>query len=290
MAESGPISDITVGNWTTDPLYEKIDESTADDSDFIVSPDYPKGEECEVKLGPVTDPGVHTNHTVYVRTRNTSTTEPLGLRVGLYQASTLIATRDYNSLPTGFATQSFTLTESEAGTITDYSDLRLRFNARTVTGSYSIPFPVEPTTYPISGDLFAYPETSENIYRLIYTGTGTAAIWQYRMPDNYYSAPQIDLVYKMQTTSGGFIQWAADVWAVSSGDNVDFANPTYDTPNVASSTIPDFSGRLGAAHIPLTNNDNLAAGDFFQIKLYRSGSNNTGEACLVGLGLTYFAK
>lgn len=52
-------------------LYDKIDEETPDDADYIETPT--PGSIAEVRLGPLTDPGVDTGHTFRVRAKGTGT-------------------------------------------------------------------------------------------------------------------------------------------------------------------------------------------------------------------------
>lgn len=287
MQTGVPISDTYTGTWNIGPLFNKLDENIADDSDFIFSANHPQNEYCEVKLTSLTDPLSSSNHTIYVRNRNTSTNFTIPLTVDLYQSGTLIASRIFRNFATGYVTNAFTLTTTETNSITDYSNLRLRLTAGAATGSYSFPLNPEPTTYPLSGEV-AYSDTSNNVYKLMFSGSGVSAIWQHMVPSGYYATPCLDLVYAMQSTSGGNIQWAAEVWAVSTGNSID--SPNYDSPNLVTTVVPSFSGYLGAATIPLINNDNMKAGDFVQIKVSRSGSTATGDAFILGLGLTYFSQ
>src|SRR6185503_17526767 len=45
-----PTSDISVGLWSTTPLFNKIDEATIDDADLIVSATSPVNDTCECAL------------------------------------------------------------------------------------------------------------------------------------------------------------------------------------------------------------------------------------------------
>jgi hypothetical protein len=126
-----PLADVSDGTWKDSSggtnLYAQIDEAVASDADFIWSPG--DNDICQVTLGPAGDPESSTGHTVYFRfqrrgagTRN--------IKVSLYQgASTLIATKTVTSIGDSWTNDSFTLSAGEANNITDYSDLRLRFEA-----------------------------------------------------------------------------------------------------------------------------------------------------------------
>jgi hypothetical protein len=125
-----PVSDVSTGTWTTSPLYAKIDETIADDNDYISSVDVPVNDTCEIALTPTGTPSSRDNHSVSYRIgkSNNSATQ-LDLTVGLYQGNTLIKSQSHTNVPYGFVTTGFSLTTGEASTITDYSDLRIRFTA-----------------------------------------------------------------------------------------------------------------------------------------------------------------
>jgi hypothetical protein len=117
-----PTSDITTGAWTPSAggtLYGVLDEVTYDDVDYISTT---SASTAEVKFEAANAPSVDTNHTIYYRAKGTSG----ALEVRLYQGTTLIATHN-PSLTGSYQTFTWNLTEGEAGSITDYSDLRVRF-------------------------------------------------------------------------------------------------------------------------------------------------------------------
>lgn len=116
-----PDADITT-QWTTTPLWSKMDEVSADDTDFIQ--DSTSGHVAEVSLSNVSDPLSSTGHVV--RWRRRSGTSP-SVTIGLYQGATLIASSTDTTTTGSFTDTSFTLSGAEADAITDYNDLRLRF-------------------------------------------------------------------------------------------------------------------------------------------------------------------
>ena len=131
-----PASDITVGSWTTSPLYASIDEASYDDGDYITSVKSATAETFEVKLSSVTDPQSGANHTIRIRA---SASLELGSTadVYLYQGATLIATRATINLTTSFAEYTYTLSEKDADAITDYTDLRIRVTASVAKNKYA---------------------------------------------------------------------------------------------------------------------------------------------------------
>jgi hypothetical protein len=84
----------------------------------------------EVKFASVTDPVIHTGHSVYYTMWETEAgsaeVEPY-----LYQGTTLISSGPTQTLTGASADYSWTLSTGEAGNITDYSDLRIRMVCRT---------------------------------------------------------------------------------------------------------------------------------------------------------------
>ena len=135
MAQTAaPASDVTDGSWTASGggtvLFAAIDEAVASDSDFILSPDLAPGnsDECEIALGPITDPASSSGHSLAYRYRAQGT-DPIDLVVSLYCGAILIASQTHTSVGASFVDGTLTLSGAEADAITDYSDLRIRFNA-----------------------------------------------------------------------------------------------------------------------------------------------------------------
>jgi hypothetical protein len=139
-----PTSDVQ-NNWNPDPAYAEIDEgATPIDSDFAYTDDNPtpgtgNSGWLEVHIGDPTDPEVSTGHVV--RWRHVlidggalATTDGTGcdLDVSLVQGTTVIASKINIALDGiySWTADSFTLSAGEADAIgTDYSDLRIRFDA-----------------------------------------------------------------------------------------------------------------------------------------------------------------
>ena len=132
-----PDADITTTNWSTAPLWSKIDEVTPSDADLITAlASSTATAECSLS-DPAATPTVDTGHIVRARIRASKTNKAAILTVSLYQGATPIRAVAYDAevdLTTSFAEYSFTLTEGEAGNITNYNDLRLRFAQTTATG------------------------------------------------------------------------------------------------------------------------------------------------------------
>ncbi len=123
-----PQSDVSAGAWlpsTGSDLFAMIDEAEAeaDATDYIYT-DTPST--CEIALNAVQDPlssaGQKVRYQVWSDTGS-------GLTVTLKQGAAVIATWTHASLPVTPTVFSQTLNALEAGSITDFGDLRLTFEA-----------------------------------------------------------------------------------------------------------------------------------------------------------------
>ncbi|MCJ7751821.1 MAG: hypothetical protein MUQ65_12125, partial [Armatimonadetes bacterium] len=120
-----PTSDITVNSWTTTPLFEQIDETTYFDADYIQRNAV---ADCEVGLSSVTDPLSSADHYVRYRLGRSATNRTLTMFVRLYQGSTEIASWEHVNPDLSFVGFEQTLSGAQADAITNYADLRLRFD------------------------------------------------------------------------------------------------------------------------------------------------------------------
>lgn len=122
---AAPSADVSAGGWTASTgsdLYAMLDEAAADDGDYITTTG---ASTCEVTLGSLSDPASSTGHIVRYRISSTGG----GIIVRLRQGTTTIATWTHSPAPTSLTTYEQTLTGGEADSITDYSALRLQFEA-----------------------------------------------------------------------------------------------------------------------------------------------------------------
>lgn len=153
-----PDADISTGGWTTTPLYQKLDETPADDADFVTSPTG-TAPQFEVGLSDVVDPNSSTGHVIKFRAK-----APGGgggaeqANAKLFQGTNLIAQTEFRNLDRNqFMTFTQTLTATEANAITDYNNLSIRIetskaNSETIQVSW-IEFEVPPssTSQTVSG-------------------------------------------------------------------------------------------------------------------------------------------
>jgi hypothetical protein len=145
MAQYGrPVSDLVNENWEnqasgTTNLYQAIDEATASDADYIQSAANPSSSDAYVAQLTTTleDPVSNTGHVVRWRRKKSASGGAevdlaIELREGYVNETTQGSARWSTSdttLPTSWTSTSDTLTTGEADSITDYTDLSLRFTA-----------------------------------------------------------------------------------------------------------------------------------------------------------------
>jgi hypothetical protein len=135
-----PSTDTTRDNWeeddggTTD-IFDQIDETVADDADYIRTGLAPTSDVYVTKLTSVEDPVSSANHVVRYRYgKNTTGGAQIDLIVQLRQGytnegapGTLIAAQTHTDVGAFPQAGSFTLSGAEADSITNYADLYLRF-------------------------------------------------------------------------------------------------------------------------------------------------------------------
>lgn len=122
--------------------FADIDESSPSDTDYWWGDDSTT-DVLEVGLSDVTDPTVHTGHTVRVRLAKVdggvfpgTGGNALTQTVLLLQGGTTIATIvNAVTAPDAWTTTAVTISEAEAGNITNYADLRIRISQTASGGS-----------------------------------------------------------------------------------------------------------------------------------------------------------
>jgi hypothetical protein len=152
-----PTTDTTRDNWeeddgTTTTIYDQIDETTADDADYIRTQTAPSSDVYVTKFGSLTDPSSSANHTLSLRYgKDSAAGDNIGLVAQLRQGyaseaslGTLIATALNNTnIGSGWTQADYTLSGAEADTISNYGDLYLRLVGNQEVVGYS----TTPPTY-----------------------------------------------------------------------------------------------------------------------------------------------
>jgi hypothetical protein len=127
-----PNADISLGGWTdendgTTNIYQSIDEVTPSDLDYIKSSVNPTSDAVVIGLESKPAPIVDTGHVLRYRYRKEGS-GTVNINVALMEGSSVIASWQHDDIGT-ITTAEQTLTELQAGSITDYSSLRFRVTA-----------------------------------------------------------------------------------------------------------------------------------------------------------------
>jgi len=123
-----PNADDVDGNWLNESgnntnLYASLDETSASDTDYIVSPNNPVDEVCKIALS---DP-VGTPAEPFILRYRFNNIGGTALRVRLMQGATPIAV--WNESGSGWTTSEKTLASGEFASITDFNNLFVEFKA-----------------------------------------------------------------------------------------------------------------------------------------------------------------
>lgn len=118
-------------------IYQSIDETVADDADFIQSPLDPSTAAYTTALSSITDPSSSTGHVMRTRYRkDTAAGAQINIVAQLRQAyvseaslGTLIVARTFTDVTGTFTTDAYTLTGAEADAITNYASLFYRYTS-----------------------------------------------------------------------------------------------------------------------------------------------------------------
>ncbi len=135
LTDARPLSTVSAGAWTdqasgTTDMHSPLADET--DATYIQSELNPSSSVCEVLLETLSDPGTNAAHSFVYRYAKDGTPQ-INLTVQLRQgASTVIAAQTITNVSDSITDGTLALSEAEAGNITDYSDLRLRFIATQV--------------------------------------------------------------------------------------------------------------------------------------------------------------
>lgn len=129
-----PNQDIQVNGWTPEPLFEEINEETRNDNDFISSEDN-SNTVAEVGLTALEDPGINTGHVLrYTYRKSAVDGHVINITVRLMEGATEIASWTHNGITENWVQEDQTLTEEQAGNITDYTNLSVQFERGGDTG------------------------------------------------------------------------------------------------------------------------------------------------------------
>lgn len=118
-------------------------------------------------------------------------------------------------------------------------------------------------------------------------------MWQFRMPDDYASAPVLSIQFKMASAVTGNVILLGRIAAITAGDATDADAKAFGTVNTSAATaVPaTTAGKIGEVDLALTNADSVAAGDFVVLWFARDGASGSdtaaGDLELVACTLSY---
>lgn len=126
-----PDADSIDGSWTNElggtTLFSSIDESVADDADYIQSSALPSMDVAKIGLS---NPSARVTSPVKVRYRyKKDSAAAADLTVRLLQGATQIASWTHSGISSSFVTTEQTLSGPEFASITDFDDLYIEFTA-----------------------------------------------------------------------------------------------------------------------------------------------------------------
>ena len=97
-------------------------------------------------------------------------------------------------------------------------------------------------------------------------------MFSFLMPDNYVSAPVVDVYYKATSATSGTAAFGAAISAETDGDAVDVDAKAFATANNATATVPGTAGHPDVISITMTNDDGVAANDWVILIVFRDVS------------------
>ena len=112
-----PVTDIDATGWQTAPLWDKLDETSASDADFVQS-SVNGSVDFNVSLSSATDPTASTGHILHTRLRKSNTSaRVLNFTVELLETATVRATFTHNGLTNTWTQFDDALSGAEADAI-----------------------------------------------------------------------------------------------------------------------------------------------------------------------------
>lgn len=107
--------------------------------------------------------------------------------------------------------------------------------------------------------------------------TNETCQWTAVAPQGITGAFTAYVYYIMASATSGDVDVDVSVEAISDGDAIDLdAGDSFDTANSTdNTTVPGTAGYMDVISVTLTNNDSLAAGDYFRLRLTRDAASDT---------------
>ncbi len=147
-------------------------------------------------------------------------------------------------------------------------------------GASEINIQLDPQSAKLPGDTSIGIDAGEFNWRLLCDDTVVEyATWQGVLDDDYDSSTLVvDVFYSMSSATSGDVVATGVIMALTPGDSQDVNARSYDVINSTTDTVPGTAGFLAKLSITMTNDDSIAAGDYFRIALGRDGGNGSDNA------------
>jgi len=151
---------------------------------------------------------------------------------------------------------------------------------------------------PTSGDAStqgAQPDAGDGNYRLLFDATtDEAAVWQFKLPEDWNTHKSIDIDYTANSATSGTVEYEVDIMCSSDGDAADVGTASFPGVAVGSATVPGTAGYPDIISITPTD-DSCVAGDMMWVFLStdaNDGTNDTatGDREVIGVTYKYYRK
>jgi hypothetical protein len=136
-------------------------------------------------------------------------------------------------------------------------------------------------------------DNSENHTRLLFdAATQECLWWQFIVPPDYGTAPQLRVPYSMLSATSGGVSIDVSIMATTPGDAIDVNTESYATVNNCDdAAVPGTVGFLDVIVCSIVNTDSMAANDLAKVKLCRAPADSadtaTGDMEVYGATLEY---
>lgn len=124
-------------------------------------------------------------------------------------------------------------------------------------------------------------DAGDGNWRLLFDATtDEAAVWQFIMPDNYASAPKLNVHYSMNAATSGKVKFECGIMCVTSGDSVDIGTASFATLGTTMGSVPGTAGFSAELSCTFTD-DSCASGDNVWVYL-STDANDTVDDTATG--------
>jgi len=119
----------------------------------------------------------------------------------------------------------------------------------------------------------------ENNFKLLFNADADESCsWGGILDDDYSGTLYCDIYWSMASATADEVVWDVLLWAVTPSDAAEINTESYDTANSSTATVPGTAGYMIKTTITLSNDDSIAAGDMFRIKINRDADNVADDA------------